>query len=56
MDTLGCDSSAETLSRFERYMQLILEWNEKVNLTAITERDEFVKKHFMISGVNYTKY
>lgn len=49
MDTLGCDSSAETLSRFERYMQLILEWNEKVNLTAITERDEFVKKHFIDS-------
>lgn len=49
MDTLGCDSSDETLSRFERYMQLILEWNEKVNLTAITERDEFVKKHFIDS-------
>ena len=47
MEAFGYDSSADTLGRFEKYMQLILEWNEKVNLTAITERDEFIKKHFI---------
>lgn len=49
IETFGYDSSADTLSRFERYMELIIEWNEKVNLTAITERDEFIKKHFIDS-------
>lgn len=49
MEAFGYDSSADTLGRFEKYMQLILEWNEKVNLTAITERDEFIKKHFIDS-------
>ncbi len=32
-----------------RYMEGVLEWNEKVNLTAITDRDEFIQKHFIDS-------
>ena len=32
-----------------KYMEGILEWNEKVNLTAITDRDEFIQKHFIDS-------
>ena len=34
------------LERFRIYMNLVLEWNEKMNLTAITDRDEFIIKHF----------
>ena len=34
------------LERFRIYMNLVLEWNEKINLTAITDRDEFIIKHF----------
>lgn len=49
IETFGYDSSADKLDRFERFMQLVIEWNEKVNLTAITERDEFIKKHFIDS-------
>lgn len=49
IDTFGYDSSADTLGRFEKYMQFVLEWNEKVNLTAITDKEEFVKKHFIDS-------
>jgi 16S rRNA (guanine527-N7)-methyltransferase len=30
-------------------MELILEWNEKVNLTSITDEDEFIKKHYLDS-------
>ena len=30
-------------------MELLLEWNEKVNLTAITEPKEIVEKHFLDS-------
>ncbi|MDD4199850.1 MAG: class I SAM-dependent methyltransferase, partial [Eubacteriales bacterium] len=32
-----------------QYMEEILMWNEKVNLTGITDRDEFVQKHFIDS-------
>lgn len=32
-----------------KYMEGVLEWNEKVNLTAITDRDEFIQKHFIDS-------
>lgn len=35
---------------FEKYMQLLLEWNEKINLTAITERNDIILKHFVDSG------
>ena len=30
-----------------KYMRLLQEWNEKINLTAITEDEEVVKKHFI---------
>ncbi len=34
---------------FQRYMELLLEWNEKINLTAITEPEEIKTKHFIDS-------
>lgn len=39
----------EELSRFETYAQLLVEWNEKINLTAITLPDEVCEKHFFDS-------
>jgi 16S rRNA (guanine527-N7)-methyltransferase len=33
--------------RFIKYMRLVQEWNQKINLTAITEDEEFIKKHFI---------
>lgn len=35
--------------QFYEYMQLLLEWNEKINLTAITEPKEIIVKHFLDS-------
>ncbi|MBM7643612.1 16S rRNA (guanine(527)-N(7))-methyltransferase RsmG [Streptococcus loxodontisalivarius] len=32
--------------QFHRYFQLLVEWNEKINLTAITEENEVYLKHF----------
>lgn len=32
--------------RLLQYMELLLEWNEKINLTAITDRREIILKHF----------
>lgn len=36
----------EQLDQFSRYFELLVEWNEKVNLTAITEKNEVYLKHF----------
>ena len=30
----------------EKYMELVLDRNQHVNLTAITDRDEFIQKHY----------
>lgn len=35
--------------QYRGYMDGILEWNQHVNLTAITDRDEFVEKHYIDS-------
>ena len=34
------------MRQFERYLELLQEWNEKINLTAITQREEVYLKHF----------
>ena len=36
----------KAIFRFEKYMRLVLEWNEKINLTSITDENEFIIKHF----------
>ena len=35
--------------QFKKYKDLLLEWNEKINLTAITEEDDIILKHFIDS-------
>ena len=45
----GVTLSDEKLEKFYRYFELLVEWNEKMNLTAITEFDEVLKKHFLDS-------
>ena len=32
--------------QFNKYYELLMEWNGKINLTAITDRDEVWIKHF----------
>lgn len=53
MVTLSKDIEIELnekqIEQFYNYMQLLIEWNEKINLTAITEPDEIVLKHFIDS-------
>ena len=34
------------LEQFERYYELLIEWNEKINLTAITDKPDVYLKHF----------
>ncbi|MBC2582646.1 16S rRNA (guanine(527)-N(7))-methyltransferase RsmG [Clostridium sp. DJ247] len=37
----------EIYNKFMQYKDMIKSWNEKVNLTAITEDEQIVKKHFI---------
>jgi len=41
--------NTEQIKQFYVYMHLLLEWNEKINLTAITEPNEIIIKHFIDS-------
>lgn len=36
----------EKMGQFDRYLELLQEWNQKINLTAITEQEEVYLKHF----------
>ena len=41
--------SKEQIEQFNQYMNLLIEWNQKMNLTAITEPNEVIEKHFVDS-------
>ncbi|MGI6732248.1 MAG: 16S rRNA (guanine(527)-N(7))-methyltransferase RsmG [Anaerovoracaceae bacterium] len=45
-----------TIGLFQSYMEQILEWNEKVNLTSITDKEGFIKKHFVDSITCYDAF
>ena len=42
----GLELNDRQKKQFHRYFQLLVEWNEKINLTAITAEDEVYLKHF----------
>lgn len=46
---LNINISVEQLEQFFAYMNLLIEWNEKMNLTAITDPEEIILKHFIDS-------
>ena len=46
---LGIALSDHQMKQFLKYYELLVEWNEFMNLTAITEYDEVMKKHFLDS-------
>lgn len=52
---LNIDLTNEQVEQFEGYQNLLLEWNEKINLTAITEENDIIIKHF-IDSMTVSKY
>ncbi|MGG0717568.1 16S rRNA (guanine(527)-N(7))-methyltransferase RsmG [Robertmurraya massiliosenegalensis] len=42
----GVTLSSEQLAQYETYYHTLVEWNEKMNLTAITEKEDVYLKHF----------
>ena len=56
----GCQAFGVTLTdkqieQFEKYYELLVEWNKVMNLTGITEFDEVMQKHF-VDSVAAAKY
>lgn len=43
--------SDKQINQFNEYYNLLITWNEKMNLTSITEKDEVIYKHFVDSIV-----
>ena len=39
----------EQLNQFQKFYDLVIDWNTKINLTAITDEKEFAIKHVMDS-------
>ena len=49
------DLSEEKYNKFQKYMNLLIERNKNINLTAITDKDEIVLKHF-VDSLTINKY
>lgn len=49
LDELQITLSEEQVNRFMKYYEMLIEKNKVMNLTAITEFDEVIEKHFLDS-------
>lgn len=45
----GIELTERQLEQFYKYYELLIHWNTKINLTAITELEEVITKHFVDS-------
>ena len=54
-ESVGLTLSREQYEKLSIYAEFLVEYNEKVNLTAITEPMEILRKHF-IDSILLTKY
>ena len=52
---ININISEDEIENFKIYMELLLEWNEKINLTAITDENDIVLKHF-VDSLTIKKY
>ncbi len=48
--------SEKQMQQFKRYYELLLEWNQKMNLTAIENENEVIEKHFYDSIISATYF
>ncbi len=46
LNKLGITLDDDKLAKLERYYELLIEWNEKINLTRIVEKEDVYLKHF----------
>lgn len=50
IEKYGVSLNENQVEQFFLYMRLLQKWNEKINLTAITENEGIIKKHFIDSA------
>ena len=48
---LNINVSDEQVEKLIKYAELLVKWNEKINLTAITDQKEIAEKHFLDSAM-----
>ena len=48
-EKVGIELTELQKEQYNKYYNLVVEWNQKINLTAITEENEFYTKHFFDS-------
>lgn len=46
---LNIEPSQKMVDQFTKYYELLIDWNKRMNLTAITEEIDVIKKHFVDS-------
>jgi len=49
LESYNIHLSDEQVNQFDKYFNLLVDWNEKMNLTAITEFNDVCKLHFVDS-------
>ncbi|MDR1772716.1 MAG: 16S rRNA (guanine(527)-N(7))-methyltransferase RsmG [Hungatella sp.] len=49
LNLLSIELEENQINQFYNYFELLVEWNKFMNLTAITEMDEVITKHFVDS-------
>ena len=52
---IDLDINDQKTTKFYNYMELLLDWNKRVNLTSITEIDDIILKHF-VDSLTILKY
>ena len=55
LNVLKIELEEKQIKQFYDYMNLLIEWNKKINLTAITELKEIILKHF-VDSLTISKY
>jgi len=46
---LGINLNEEQIKKFSRYLELLVQWNQKINLTSLKTPQEIIIKHFLDS-------
>lgn len=49
LEAYGIKADRQQVERLDRFTDLLIEWNQKINLTAITQPEEVLEKHLIDS-------
>ncbi len=55
LNEININIDEKTGESFYKYTKLLLEWNEKINLTAITDMNDIILKHY-VDSLTINKY